>query len=117
MRRSISSILGRNNPENKITWADTQTAQAHGITSRRGMRKNLGDIRQAQSDARARDFLLNHGPFGASAPDTGAGSRLAEAGYKDQNSISSKAKKMVDIKPDDWSAANEALKVFPRKSS
>ena len=61
MAFNMRSIMGRNNPNpgpafpgqanpsNKLTVGDVETAKAHGITSKRAMKKNLGDIRSVQS--------------------------------------------------------------------
>jgi len=118
MAFNIRSIMGRNNPNpgppsvfdgkpNKnLTIGDVETAKAHGITSRRTMKKNLGDIRTVQQSQYMQNSINQGYGFGASwdplsdnakqiSDDGGAaGSRLGAAGVKDQKSIKSKVKSL-----------------------
>jgi hypothetical protein len=115
MAFNMRSIMGRNNPNpgpafpgqanpsNKLTWGDVETAKAHGITSRRTMKKNLGDIRTVQNSQATRN-MIERGAQGYSGIDPfsdmadkmsdsgGAGNRLMAAGFKNQNSMMSRAR-------------------------
>ncbi len=122
MAKFMRSILGRN-AKPTITNMDIQTAKDNGITSKRGIKKNLGDIRQAQyqnqgtfthpftGEVTVKDGF---GPFGeVPGSDPAVGQRLAAAGFKDQNRFGQRAKNYAkSMKPTEMPSAKGMFGIY-----